>query len=200
MRKLIVYGLPVMALILSGCVTRMTPYEADRVDQELKGNRGVVGGKVSDLPEVKRKKTKKMYNLEIELGSPRGEKIDSGIKGNRGYVTGSKKEAAKKTATAPIKKKDSSMFGDFGNKQKPQVVYQKPDVSQDKYKKEKGEGTLAKKEPRIYIVEKGDTLQKISEKAYGTTKKWKKIFEANADILKDPNSIYVGQELTIPLE
>ncbi len=59
MRKLIVYGLPVMALILSGCVTRMTPYEADRVDQELKGNRGVVGGKVSDLPEVKRKKKKK---------------------------------------------------------------------------------------------------------------------------------------------
>ena len=199
MKKLIVYSLPVMALILSGCVTRMTPYEVDRVDQELKGNRGVVGGKVSDFPEAERKKTKKMYNIEIELGSPRGEKIDSEIKGNRGYTTG-KKEVAEKTATVPVKKKDSGMFGGFSNKQEPQVVYQKPDISQDKYKKEKGEGTLVKKESRVYIVEKGDTLQKISEKAYGTTKKWKNIFEANTDILKDPNSIYVGQELTIPLE
>ncbi len=200
MKKLIVYSLPVMALILSGCVTRMTPYEAGRVDQELNGNRGVIGGKVSDLPEVERKKTKKMYNLEIELGSPRGEKTDDDVKGNGGYVSGAKKEVAKKTATAPVKKKESSIFEGFGSEQKPQVVYRKSDTTQDKYKKEKGEGTLVKKESRIYIVEKGDTLQKISEKAYGTTKKWKNIFEANTDILKDPNSIYVGQELTIPIE
>ena len=50
----------------------------------------------------------------------------------------------------------------------------------------------------LYVVQKGDTLQKISDKVYGTTKKWKKIFDANRDILEDPNKIKPGQKLVIP--
>ncbi|HAH21525.1 MAG TPA: hypothetical protein DCL49_11560 [Candidatus Omnitrophica bacterium] len=49
-----------------------------------------------------------------------------------------------------------------------------------------------------YIVQKDDTLQKISEKIYGTTKKWKEIFEANQDTLKSPDKIRPGKELRIP--
>ena len=51
-----------------------------------------------------------------------------------------------------------------------------------------------------YTVEKWDTLQKISQKFYGTTKRWKKIFEANTDVLKSPNSIRPGQSVNIPVE
>lgn len=51
-----------------------------------------------------------------------------------------------------------------------------------------------------YTVQNNDTLQKISSKIYGTSKKWKKIFEANADQLKTPDRIYAGQVLTIPQE
>ncbi|MCX7662077.1 MAG: LysM peptidoglycan-binding domain-containing protein, partial [Candidatus Omnitrophica bacterium] len=46
----------------------------------------------------------------------------------------------------------------------------------------------------------GDTLQKISLKFYGTTKKWKRIFNANKDIIKSPDKIYPGQVINIPLE
>ncbi len=46
-----------------------------------------------------------------------------------------------------------------------------------------------------YTVESGDNLTKIGEK-YGVT--WQQIFEANKDILKDPDKIYPGQELKIP--
>ena len=51
-----------------------------------------------------------------------------------------------------------------------------------------------------YTVASGDTLQKISKKFYGTTKKWKKIYEANKDTLKSPNSIFPGKALNIPSE
>jgi nucleoid-associated protein YgaU len=46
-----------------------------------------------------------------------------------------------------------------------------------------------------YTVQPGDNLSKIASK-YGTT--WQKIFEANRDIIDDPNKIYPGQELVIP--
>ncbi|KPK39610.1 MAG: hypothetical protein AMJ78_08260 [Omnitrophica WOR_2 bacterium SM23_29] len=51
-----------------------------------------------------------------------------------------------------------------------------------------------------YKVQKGDTLQKISTKFYGTTKKWRKIFLANQDKLKSPDKVYPGQMLRIPQE
>lgn len=197
MKRLIAYGLPLIALVLSGCITRVTPYEVDRVDQELKGNRGIVSGKTYDFPEAERKKTKTMYNIEIELSSRKGDKRSGEeIKGNRGYVN--KKEVAKETI-APLKKGSKRLWG-TGKMMTPQVVYHKPDTAQKKYKKEEGKGTLIRKEIRTYIVQKGDTLQKISEEMYGTTKKWKKIFEANKDILGDPDQIRVGQKLIIPEE
>jgi nucleoid-associated protein YgaU len=51
-----------------------------------------------------------------------------------------------------------------------------------------------------YTVQKGDTLQKISQKFYGTTRKWMKIYDANKELLKAPNKIYPGQVIDVPLE
>ncbi len=50
-----------------------------------------------------------------------------------------------------------------------------------------------------YTVEKNDTLQKISKKFYGTTKKWPKIFQANKNTLRTPDKLYSGQVLNIPV-
>lgn len=52
--------------------------------------------------------------------------------------------------------------------------------------------------PRIYEVVSGDTLSKISKHFYGDAGKYRKIFEANQDQLKDPDHIKVGQKLKIP--
>ena len=46
-----------------------------------------------------------------------------------------------------------------------------------------------------YTVEAGDNLSKIGAK-YGIT--WKAIYDANRDIIKDPDMIHPGQELKIP--
>jgi nucleoid-associated protein YgaU len=50
-----------------------------------------------------------------------------------------------------------------------------------------------------YTVRKNDTLQKISQKFYGTTKRWMKIYEANKDVLRGPDKLYPGQTLNIPV-
>lgn len=47
-----------------------------------------------------------------------------------------------------------------------------------------------------YTVESGDSLSKIAGK-YGI--QWKAIWDHNRDILKDPDKIYPGQELKIPM-
>ena len=53
-------------------------------------------------------------------------------------------------------------------------------------------------ETRTYEVKPGDSLSKIAKQEYGDANKWPQIFEANKDILKDPNKIYPGQKLKIP--
>jgi nucleoid-associated protein YgaU len=53
-------------------------------------------------------------------------------------------------------------------------------------------------EVRTYTVEKGDTLSHIAKAHYGRASKWRAIFEANRDVLDDPDKIRPGQVLTIP--
>lgn len=56
----------------------------------------------------------------------------------------------------------------------------------------------AKSAARTYTVVKGDTLSKIAKSMYGNANKWRKIYEANTDIIKNPDVIRPGQVLKIP--
>jgi len=49
-----------------------------------------------------------------------------------------------------------------------------------------------------HTVMSGDNLSKISKKYYGNSGKYNVIFEANTNILSNPDAIQVGQELVIP--
>lgn len=51
---------------------------------------------------------------------------------------------------------------------------------------------------RIYEVVAGDTLGAIAQRYYGQAGQYMKIFEANRDILDNPDLIKVGQKLKIP--
>jgi LysM repeat protein len=51
---------------------------------------------------------------------------------------------------------------------------------------------------KVHVVEKGDTLSAIAKKYYGKAGAYMKIFEANRDILSDPDKIKPGQKLRIP--
>lgn len=52
--------------------------------------------------------------------------------------------------------------------------------------------------PGTYVVQSGDTLSSIAAKVYGSPTKWRKIYEANSEVLPDPSTLEVGQRLRIP--
>jgi nucleoid-associated protein YgaU len=51
---------------------------------------------------------------------------------------------------------------------------------------------------QTYTVASGDSLSKIAKKFYGDANKWRRIFDANRDIIKNPDLIHPGQILKIP--
>lgn len=50
-----------------------------------------------------------------------------------------------------------------------------------------------------YVIEKGDTLSKIAKQFYGDANKYPQIFEANREVIRDPDLIYPGQKIRIPI-
>jgi len=50
----------------------------------------------------------------------------------------------------------------------------------------------------FYEIVSGDTLGGIAKQFYGKASAYMKIFEANRDIISDPNKIYPGQKIRIP--
>jgi nucleoid-associated protein YgaU len=58
-------------------------------------------------------------------------------------------------------------------------------------------GTIA--EIEFYTIEKGDTLWAIAKQHLGDGNKYNDIFAANREVIKDPDLIYPGQKIRIPL-
>jgi nucleoid-associated protein YgaU len=50
-----------------------------------------------------------------------------------------------------------------------------------------------------YIIQQGDSLSAIAKKFLGNANEYPKIFEANREVIQDPNKIYPGQKIRIPL-
>ena len=216
MRKVIFCCFLLVMFSVSGCVVRTYTTQMDRVDQEVYGNGGYIMGTRpyagGDTTEGKRT-TREIYNVEIELPSRymtdqeaklKGKATDKDLYGNRGYVQGRvvpEKEvyvSDKGGERASMENEKSSSR--LGSSRMPQIVYSEPSASG-------GAGTnivnlsgTGSAQKEYYIVQKGDTLQKISERFFGTTRKWDSIYKANKHILKSPDSIRPGQKLVIPKE
>ncbi len=206
MNKLIICCLLLAMFFASGCVVRTYTTERDRVDQEIYGNRGVIMGTppaVSETTQVR--KTRTIYNVEVEVPSAyralteeKTKNKDKDLYGNRGYMQGSM--APEKEIYVPESGKGqistARLSGRLGSARMPQIVYSEPSS-------DTGTGVLSSgsgNEKQYYVVQKGDTLQTISEKFFGTTQKWKSIYDANKHILKSPDRIRPGQKLVIPKE
>ena len=51
-----------------------------------------------------------------------------------------------------------------------------------------------------YEIVSGDTLSAVAKKYYGKGSAYMRIFEANREVIKDPDKIYPGQKIRIPLD
>jgi LysM repeat protein len=69
---------------------------------------------------------------------------------------------------------------------------------ENKNAKEKTGSNKKSEHGRSYVVKSGDTLASISRKFYKRSGHWKKIRDANADKIDDPQNLKVGETLTIP--
>ena len=56
----------------------------------------------------------------------------------------------------------------------------------------------AETQDEFYEIKSGDTLGAIAKQFYGSASKYMKIFEANRDIIDNPDRIYPGQKIRIP--
>jgi NitT/TauT family transport system substrate-binding protein len=64
----------------------------------------------------------------------------------------------------------------------------------------KGSSTTPDSAMQNYTVVAGDTLSYLALRFYGVSNKWRQIYQANTDTLKNPNYLYVGQQLLIPAD
>ena len=53
-------------------------------------------------------------------------------------------------------------------------------------------------EVEYYTIESGDSLSKIAKNFYGDPMKYKELFEANREVIEDPDKIFPGQKIRIP--
>jgi hypothetical protein len=51
------------------------------------------------------------------------------------------------------------------------------------------------REGERYAIKQGETLGTIAQDIYGTKKKWKRLYEQNKTLIKDPNRIFAGFQL-----
>ncbi len=157
-------------IFLCGCLIRTYTIQKPRRDLEIEGNRGYIYGEPKE-PPPQLKKTRKITVFEIELGPhlPREMKEKKEIEAEK-KVEISEEEILKEEIPEEVEEKEIKL---------PQET--------------------PTKEYRIYTIKKNDTLQKISKKFYGTTRKWPLIYEENKDVIKDPDKIYPGLKIKIPL-
>ena len=112
-----------------------------------------------------------------------------------------------------VKELDSSGFIDRLYKTTPAVVageeVRPADARLSLSEKSKQASGVAKSIPPLsrmpdrpveYTIKAGDTLSHLADRFYGTALKWTRIYEANREVIKNPDYIYIGQKITIPSE
>lgn len=141
------------------------------------------------------------------------DRVDQNLAGNRGYIQGQppagedvSRKSTRDTQVMEIELRSPIKFEKGAAPEKTEVV--SSSVSDSDIYGNRGYTTESVTPEAVgpigsfetYKVQKGDTLQKISQKHFNTTKKWYKIYEANKDVMKGPNKVYPGQTIRIPVD
>ena len=119
--------------------------------------------------------------------------------GNRGYLVGAPSESAEIKTTRQMVETDIEIPSFYRPKRTgaPASLEGMAPPETDVI------GGAAEAPPRIfdvYVVQKGDSLWSIAKKPeiYGTATRWRRIFDANRDLLKSPDRVRAGMTLKIP--
>ena len=182
--------------------------EMKKIREELKEKTAVKEVKKEDKKEIKKEKSeedKTTEKVEKKAEKPAEKKEEK--KDEKAET----KKVEKKVVKTEVKKEDKK---EVKKETKPLAIIPKavPDAppfvikttNKPKDKKEKTEIKVDKPEVEIdldyqtYTVQKGDSLSGISRKFYGSSKYYKRIFEANRNIIPSEKALRPGQVLKIP--
>ncbi len=171
--RIAVLSLGVTALFaFSGCVGgKAYLVDKERVDQDIPGV-----SRESD----NRAKTRKV--LVVELANK-----DKNVSVPQVVTTTATSETSDGSSRVVTESKDTVIVHESNftfPKMTSETLTQKADGA--------GEGV------ETYVVQKDDTLQKISKKYYGSFNQWMRIYDMNRDVIKNPNALKSGVTLKIP--
>lgn len=165
-----------VAAFVSSCTMRSYVQEKGRVDQEMTGNGGCIQGTCPPVDRSNLPKSRDTYVLEIDTGAAK-------VKSTQAESS----SAGSSYDVEEVSSYDEEAYGSDGKNYGIVTSYKEVDVVE-----------VAKPSFTEYKIEKNDTLQKISQKFYGTVKRWNEIYQANKDVIKDPNRIKPGKTIRIP--
>ena len=158
--------------------TRFYVEDRQREDQSMEGgNYGYIVGTPVRPDRSNIKKTRKVYVVEVTKN------VDEAI--NMQDVKIEPYVPAPRTSLPPIEKRKEAS-----------PEWSKPVAIPDLNTVERVEKESYMEE---YVIQEGDTLQKISKKFYDSYGKWTQIYEVNKAVIKDPNRIRPGTRIQIPM-
>ena len=191
---LLVVGILAVSLALNGCVSvsKYTPPPADSEKPVMKTKIGTGQPKIKIGVELLERPDFSRFNA-----SKTPDKEKTGNRGNfAGGVLAPKADEGRGVEAQP--RRSFKIWWPAKDKKEPAAsgTVEKAQLKQDLPRQKASEIKLVTK----YKVKRGQTLGDISAlpEVYGTTKKWKKIYEANKDKIENPDKIYAGQVLVIP--
>ena len=134
-------------------------------------------------------------------------RVDLGVSGgNRGYLVGAPPPAAEPAATTRQMVETEVEVPSWSRPKQGEgrpvslgdVAPPETDLSESEYGTPEGAATSYGR----YTVKKGDTLWSIAADpaVFGNANKWRRLYDANRDVLKSPDQLRAGMVLNIPRE
>jgi len=195
----------IISVMLTGCIS-FSKYTMPRTDQGIQGNQGVLKG---DTPSASQGTAgpREVVRMDVEIldfsdfkvpkaNFNKEKTIDKDLKGNQGYIRGNVVQ------TEPKKRKKAARSGKTKPRFWPTMLPRRVEQAEEDAGDAAEDADYSDSAPLhdIYVVKRGETLSEISARPeiYGTSRKWRKIYDANRDKLTNPNKIKSGQKLKIP--
>ncbi|MFH1778296.1 MAG: LysM peptidoglycan-binding domain-containing protein [Candidatus Omnitrophota bacterium] len=212
MRKMcyLLTGITMVSITIAGCARNIeiSTIKKERLDQETAGNRGYVKGTSAAIDDPKGEKTREIFRVVVDVPPYSFDKSkpapDNEIWGNKGiFQRGTYKPEKTLPKFIPPKQQPQREVVPLTLIPEEEIKIS-PDIVELQKEQEKqitpGKQVTPEKQVKYeqYIVQKNDSLWKIAKKTYGNPNKWRLIYEANLNVIKDPNKLRTGQKLIIP--
>ena len=120
--------------------------------------------------------------------------------GNRGYLIGSPPEAGELSTTRQMVETTIEVPSPYKPKRLGGPVALEGVVSPEPETEAAGAPSTAPQRYDSYVVQKGESLWSIAAKpeVYGRATHWRRLFDANRDLLKSPDRLKAGMTLKVP--